>query len=43
MEAPIIIDQETTSTWNRERSTEELRSYVTSRLASLSDFELDLA
>ncbi|HRJ06044.1 MAG TPA: hypothetical protein PK096_00540 [Candidatus Saccharibacteria bacterium] len=29
------------SSWNRERSSEELRGYVTSRLTSLPDFELE--
>lgn len=33
------IDQ---ATWNRERSPEELRSRVSSRLASLMDVELDI-
>jgi len=29
------------STWDRERSDDELRGYVSSRLTSLPDFELN--
>lgn len=31
----------TSATWNRERSPEELRRYVTKKFASLSDIELE--
>lgn len=36
-----IDSQETFTSWSRERSTEELRSFVTSRLAILTD-DIDL-
>jgi hypothetical protein len=40
MEA-TIYDQESISSWNRERSTEELRSYVLNKLTSLPDFDVE--
>lgn len=41
MEA-TAFNQENLSTWTRERPTAELSHFVTSRLANLSDIELDL-
>lgn len=35
-------DPNTLSTWSRERSVDELQTFVTSRLASLEDVELDI-